>query len=102
VLPTGRYFTTALPHGLLTQLFSSPIKSALQSAAQISSVLQGLATTTIDGVPLGEMPDQFIPELQNIAAHPPIFTIFELTGQNSAPGRYPVLTLSAPLFDVVA
>ncbi|HEX7446244.1 MAG TPA: hypothetical protein VF306_01795 [Pirellulales bacterium] len=100
--PTRPYFTTALPYGLLTQLFSSPIKSALQSAAQISSVLQGLSTTTIDGIPLGGTPDQFIPELQTIAANRPVFTIFELTGRGSASGSYPVLSLTAPLFDVVA
>ncbi|HJT31412.1 MAG TPA: hypothetical protein VJ783_05130 [Pirellulales bacterium] len=102
MLPTTPYFTTALPYGLLSQLFSSPIKSAIDSATQISSVLQGLATTTIDGIPVGNSPEQFIPELQNIAAAAPIFTIFELSGQGSAPGSYPVLSLNAPLFDIVA
>ena len=101
MLPTGPYFTTAPPYGLLTRLFSSPIKSALQSAAQIGSVLQGLATTTIDGIPLGGAPDQFIPELQNIAANPPVFTIFQLTGPDGTAGQYPVVSFRAPLFDMV-
>lgn len=102
MLPTGPYFTTAPPYGLLSQLFSSPIKSALQSATQISAVMQGLATTTIDGIPVGDAPNQFLPELQNIAANMPIFTIFQLTGPGGSSGSYPVLSLNAPLFDVTA
>ncbi len=100
--PTRPYFTTALSYGLLARLFSSPIKSALESAAQINSVLQELATTTVAGAPLGSTPEQLIPELQTIAANRPTFTIFELTGAGSASGSYRVLSLNAPLFDVVA
>lgn len=102
MLPTGPYFTTALPYGLLTNMFSSPIKSAIQSATQISAVLDGLSTTTTGGIPVGNAPSQFIPELQNIAEATPIFTLFELNSSDSPPGSFPVLTLNAPLFDLTA
>lgn len=93
MLRTSAYSTTALPHGLLAQLFSSSTKTALQHAGQISALVDFGAFDASS--PAGVF--RFV---QRVEASPPVVTLFRWNDVQSGAGIYRFASPYAPLFDV--
>ena len=93
MLRTNAYSTTALPHGLLAQLFGSSTKAAVQHAGQISTLIDFGAFD-------GSSPAGMLRFVQRVEAAPPVVTLFQWSGAQGGAGTYRFVSPYAPLFDV--
>lgn len=93
MLRTSAYSTTALPHGLLVQLFGSSTKAAVEHAGQISALVDF-------GVFDASSRAGVLRFVQRIEASPPVVTMFQWNGAQSGAGTYRFVSPYAPLFDV--
>ena len=93
MLRTSAYSTTALPHGLLAQLFSSSTKMAVEHAGQISTLVDfgAFDASSRAGV---------LRFVERVGAAPPVVTMFQWNDAQRGAGTYRFVSPYAPLFDV--
>lgn len=93
MLRTSAYSTTALPHGLLAQLFASSTKSALQHAGQISTLIDfgAFDASSRAGV---------LRFVEGVEASPPVVTMFQWNDAQGGARTYRFVSPYAPLFDI--
>ena len=93
MLRTSAYSTTALPHGLLAQLFGSSTKAALAHAGQVSTLID---FASIDAASHANL-IQFV---AGVEGAPPVVTLFRLNDAQGGLGYFRFVSPYAPLFDV--